>query len=105
MRDTAQKLGGQVVSAEAHTLGDKDMTAQLTKVKAAGAEAMLVWSTQTEMAIMVKQAKQVGLNIPVLTAILLPATVNLLTPQEADGLYTTPPPCLGPALTRWCRPG
>src|SRR3954463_13448874 len=63
-RDTFTAGGGEVVSEKNFSEGDKDFRAQLTAVKAAGVEAIFVPSYYTEAALIVRQARELGLNVP-----------------------------------------
>ena len=57
--------GGTVVAEPKYSEGDKDFRAQLTAVKAAGADAIFASGYYTEAALICKQARQLGLNIPI----------------------------------------
>jgi branched-chain amino acid transport system substrate-binding protein len=61
----APKLGVQVVAQETYRTADTDMTAQLLRVKASGANAILSWNVHPSAALLVKNAKQLGLDIAV----------------------------------------
>jgi branched-chain amino acid transport system substrate-binding protein len=61
----AAKFGIQVVSNQAFKLGDTDMTAQLTNIKNSGAEALVIWTAGKEAATIVKNAKQLGMTMPI----------------------------------------
>lgn len=63
-RETFTAGGGQVVSEKNFSEGDKDFRAQLTAVKAAGAEAVFVPSYYTEAALIVRQARDLGITVP-----------------------------------------
>jgi branched-chain amino acid transport system substrate-binding protein len=63
-RETFTKDGGEVVTEKSFSEGDKDFRAQLTSVKAAGVEAVFVPSYYTEAALIVRQARSLGLNVP-----------------------------------------
>ena len=56
--------GGQVVLEQKYNEGDKDFRAQLTAIKAAGAEAIFASGYYTEAALISVQARQLGLNVP-----------------------------------------
>jgi branched-chain amino acid transport system substrate-binding protein len=57
--------GGTVVAEPKYSEGDKDFRAQLTAVKAAGADAIFASGYYTEGALICKQARQLGLSIPI----------------------------------------
>ena len=54
--------GMTLVANEVFNLGDKDMTAQLTKIKGAGADALLVWAAGSEGSTILKNAKDLDLT-------------------------------------------
>lgn len=60
------ELGGKVAVAESYMLGEtKDYTAVLTNVKNSGADVLFIGGLYTECALIAKQMKQVGLDIPI----------------------------------------
>jgi len=61
----APKYGISIVSDQTFNLGDADMTAQLTNIKKSGAQAVVMWTAGKEAAIIVQNAKQLGLAIPI----------------------------------------
>ena len=61
----APKFGIEIVSDQTFNPGDADMTAQLTNIKNSGAQAVVMWTSGKEAATVVKNAKQLGLTIPV----------------------------------------
>ena len=60
------KGGGQVVTELDFNGGDKDFKAQLTAIKAASPDAVFVPGYYTDAALISIQAKQLGLNVPLL---------------------------------------
>jgi branched-chain amino acid transport system substrate-binding protein len=58
-----QKYGFEIVAEERYTRGDIDFTAQLGRIKASQAQAMVEWSRYAEAALVAKQFVQTGLNI------------------------------------------
>ena len=62
-----KKNGGKIVAEEAYTeKTDTDFKAQLTKIKAADPQAIFVSGYYTEAGLIAKQAKQLGLDVPLL---------------------------------------
>ena len=57
--------GGAIVSELKYSEGDKDFHAQLTAIKAAGADAIFASGYYTEAALICLQARQLGLDVPV----------------------------------------
>jgi branched-chain amino acid transport system substrate-binding protein len=67
--DTFKELTGDanaVVYTGFYNTGDQDFTAQLTGIKASGAEAIFAPGNFTESALIMKQAKELGLTLPIL---------------------------------------
>jgi branched-chain amino acid transport system substrate-binding protein len=56
----------EVVAQEKFNLGDKDMTAQLLKSKAAGAQAILIWGIGPELAAVANGMAKIGLKVPLI---------------------------------------
>ena len=63
-KETFVANGGFVVSEKNFSEGDKDFRAQLTAVKAAGVDAIFVPSYYTEAALIARQARDLGLTVP-----------------------------------------
>jgi branched-chain amino acid transport system substrate-binding protein len=60
----APALGLEVVASESYKTNDTDMTAQLTKIRGANPEALVVWGTNPGPALAAKNMKQLGMTIP-----------------------------------------
>lgn len=56
--------GITIVADETFNPGDTDMTAQLTKIKGASPDAVLMWNAGKEAAIVAKNMKQLGMEQP-----------------------------------------
>lgn len=63
-RETFTQGGGTVAVEQKYSEGDKDFRAQLTAVKAAGIEAIFVPGYYTECALIVRQARDLGIAVP-----------------------------------------
>lgn len=61
----APKAGIKIVADETFNPGDTDMTAQLTKIKNSDAQAIVMWTAGKEAAIIAKNAKDLGIDLPV----------------------------------------
>ena len=57
--------GGTIASEQKYTGGDKDFKAQLTAIKAANTDAIFVPGYYTEAGLIVSQARQLGITIPI----------------------------------------
>jgi len=60
----APKAGVALASSQTFNAGDTDFSAQLTKLKSSGAQAVLVITSGKEAASIVQQAKQLGVSLP-----------------------------------------
>lgn len=65
-RETFTKGGGKVAVEQKYSEGDKDFRAQLTAVKAAGVDAVFVPGYYTESALIVRQARDLGITVPLI---------------------------------------
>lgn len=84
-----QEAGVTLVAEEAAGVDDKDLSAQLLKMQQAGAEVVISGNQPTVQAILMKQAKQLGMPYQLLVspAGVLPTTLELMTPDETEGVY------------------
>ena len=55
-----------VVAAEQFNIGDKDMTAQLLKAKASGAQAVLIWGIGPELAAVANDMGKIAYKVPLI---------------------------------------
>lgn len=62
--EEAKIAGLTITGDETFNPGDTDMTAQLTKIRASGAEALLMWSAGKEAALIAKNREQLGWDVP-----------------------------------------
>ncbi|HSI32074.1 MAG: ABC transporter substrate-binding protein [Phycisphaerae bacterium] len=62
--NTVKAGGGQIVADEAYGEGDTDFRAQLTKIKQANPEAIYVPGYYTEIGLIARQARDLGVNVP-----------------------------------------
>ena len=60
------ELGGQIVADERYTSGDIEFRAQLTTIRAANPDAVFVPGYYTEVGLIAKQARELGLDVPLL---------------------------------------
>ena len=60
----APDAGVTITSNETFNPGDTDMTAQLTKIKNSDAEAIVMWTAGAEAAIIAKNVKDLGIDLP-----------------------------------------
>jgi branched-chain amino acid transport system substrate-binding protein len=65
-RKTFTELGGQIVADERYTSGDIEFRAQLTTIRAAKPDAIFVPGYYTELGLIAKQARELGIDVPLL---------------------------------------
>ncbi len=56
--------GGAIVAEQTYNGGDKDFKGQLTAIKATSPDAIIVTGYYTDVGLIVKQAKQLGITVP-----------------------------------------
>ncbi len=61
----AAEYGIQIVANEVYDKAATDLTAEVTKVKASGAQAIINWSIEPAQAIVIKNARQLGFKGPI----------------------------------------
>src|SRR5215471_8199405 len=59
-----KSMGGNVVANESYSEGDTDFSAQLTSMKAKNPQAVFMPGYYTEVGLVVRQAKKLGLTVP-----------------------------------------
>ncbi|MDD2365410.1 MAG: ABC transporter substrate-binding protein [Desulfuromonadaceae bacterium] len=64
LKSQAAKYGITIVSDETYGPKDTDMTAQLTKIRGSNSQAVICWGTNPGPALVAKNAKQLGIKIP-----------------------------------------
>ena len=67
MKESFEADGGSIVAVETFMVGDKDFKTQLTKLKDTDAEAIYIPDYTAEMAQILEQASQLGVNKPFLS--------------------------------------
>lgn len=65
-KDKFTALGGSVTTEEAYQAKDKDFKAVLTKIKGTSPDVLYVPGYYEEVGLIVKQARELGLNVPIL---------------------------------------
>jgi branched-chain amino acid transport system substrate-binding protein len=61
----APQHGITIVANEVYDKAASDLTAEVTKIKAANVQAIVNWSIEPAQAIVIKNARQIGLTIPI----------------------------------------
>jgi branched-chain amino acid transport system substrate-binding protein len=65
-KKTFEEIGGQVVSFETYTTGDKDFSAQLTKIKETNPDVIFLPNYYSEVPLQIQQAHRLGITTPFL---------------------------------------
>ncbi len=65
-KNTFNFNGGTIVSEQSYSSGDKDFHAALTSIKGANPEVIFVPGYYTEVALIVRQARELGIDCPIL---------------------------------------
>jgi branched-chain amino acid transport system substrate-binding protein len=61
-----KNMGGNIVADESYSEGDTDFSAQLTSIKARNPQAIFVPGYYTEVGLIARQAKQLGISAPLM---------------------------------------
>ncbi len=90
MSEAFMQDGGQIVAAETFMVGDKDFKTQLTKLKNTDAQAIYLPDYTAEMAQILEQAAQLGIDKPFLSGDgFLSEEIYSLAGQYTDGVVYT----------------
>ncbi len=88
LMDKMKEYNMKPLLVESYNLGDKDFAGQLNKIKNSGADCLFVWGLYVEGAQIIRQAKQLGLPMPILgSSGLLQGAFFDLVGNDADGVY------------------
>jgi branched-chain amino acid transport system substrate-binding protein len=83
---SGQKYGLTIVREETLADADKDMTPQLTNIKAAGPCAVAIWAAVPAAAISIKNARQLGIEVPLIgNPVFAAATTPEIAGEAAEG--------------------
>jgi branched-chain amino acid transport system substrate-binding protein len=64
INETFTKMGGKIVSVQSYQEGDQDFNAQLTSLKGANPEVIVVPGYYNDVGLIAKQARDKGINVP-----------------------------------------
>ena len=94
LKEDFAKLGVKLAYEDSSIAPDtKDMSPLLAKVKASGADAIVVHSVAAPMALIVKQARAAGVTLPIInsSSIVEPTATALFEPAELKGVCAETP--------------
>jgi branched-chain amino acid transport system substrate-binding protein len=88
IRRTAEAEGVEIVLEDTFAAADKDMTGQLTKIRASNAEAVLVTAIPPAAAIFTKQYREMGLTLPLLhnSGVAMKPFIDLAGVENVEGV-------------------
>jgi branched-chain amino acid transport system substrate-binding protein len=88
IEQAAEELGVEIVLEETFEASDTDMTAQLTKINASEAEALLVTGLPPAASILTKQFRELGMDMPLVHnhGIGMKPFIDLAGPENAEGV-------------------
>jgi branched-chain amino acid transport system substrate-binding protein len=93
-----KEAGAQVAGLEAYAFTDNDMSAQLQKLKNAGADCLISISYGKDGALILKQMNEMGIKLPIVVSsgVMVPAARNLIAPEELATVHGVMDSHLGP---------
>jgi branched-chain amino acid transport system substrate-binding protein len=89
--EAARKYGMSVTTEERYSRGDLDFTAQLTRIRSTNPDAIVEWSRYTEGALIHRQIRQMGWDVPRFGSdgIAAPAFLDLAKEAANGVIYPT----------------
>jgi branched-chain amino acid transport system substrate-binding protein len=92
MNEVWTKLGGQIVATETFELNSVEHRTQLSKIKAAAPDCIYCLAYSKEMGVLLQEAKELGLNIPMLSCATfeMPEVIKVAGKAAEGVVYTTP---------------
>ena len=85
----AANQGLSIVDDEPFPIATTDLTAQLGKIKASGADTVLIWTASPAAAIAVRQIRQLGLNVKIVGSTGIVSDNFLrIAGKDGEGVYS-----------------
>jgi branched-chain amino acid transport system substrate-binding protein len=86
--ETLTKLGVPPIAQASYGGSDKDMSAQLLDIKDKGADVLILFGRPAEVTVILKQNKELGLDLPIVgnASTAAQTVLDNLTPEEANGV-------------------
>jgi len=84
-----KKMGGTAVADEAHPVGATDFTTQIAKIKQAQPDFVAMWTWGKDLGIAIKQARDLGLNVPIKAIDYTPDAAKIAGPAIEGQEYVT----------------
>jgi branched-chain amino acid transport system substrate-binding protein len=87
--DEAHRQGLDIADDEAFPIASTDVTAQLGRIKASGADTIVIWTASPAAALAVRQIRQLGLNVSVAGSTGIVSDNFLrVAGKDGDGVYS-----------------
>jgi branched-chain amino acid transport system substrate-binding protein len=90
LRQLAPQYGVEIVAEERGADGDRDFTAQLTKVRDANPDFIIVWFANPGGSLVLRNARQLGLKLPMIGPVSMDSSATIkLAGAAAEGFIVT----------------
>jgi len=66
LKAIADEYDIEILTQESYNMQDPDMSAQITKINSSGAEAIVVWGTNPGPAVIAKNTRDLGIDLPII---------------------------------------
>lgn len=101
LRQLAPQFGIEIVAEERGADGDRDFTAQLTKIREANPDFLIVWFANPGGSLVLKNIRQLGIELPTIAPVSMDSSATVkLAGAAAEGLIITSQIAGGEALPR-----
>jgi branched-chain amino acid transport system substrate-binding protein len=99
--DALTKAGVPPVAREAYSPQDNDFSAQLYGLKNKGADVILAYTYNRDGALILKQRKNLGIDLPYIgsSATIAPSTLSLVDPSDLAGVLAVADTVIGSAIS------
>ncbi len=81
------KMGGTIVADEPHQTGITDFAAYLARIKAGNPDIIISYTVAESMAHMVKQAREMGMNCPIVVSDWMVDAYQTITGKTSENVY------------------
>jgi branched-chain amino acid transport system substrate-binding protein len=90
LRQLAPSYGVEIVAEERGADGDRDFTAQLTKIRDANPDFLVVWFANPGGSLVLRNARQLGIKLPMIGPVSMDSSATVkLAGAAADGFIVT----------------
>ena len=88
---TSERMGHPVIFELRYTDGETDFSGQLENIKKSSADAVVLWGNPRELGMIVKQMREMGINLPIFACDRLvdPKFIEYAGKENAEGIVAT----------------